>query len=66
MNNNENLRTSVLTYCLAEESDNAALWGTYADQSKGFCIEYTIPYFSDEISTNMRLNLFLFFRHHQY
>lgn len=58
MNTNNNIRKGVLTYCLAEESDNAALWGTYADQSKGFCIEYTIPYFTDETSTKIRINLF--------
>ena len=55
---NENIRTGILTYCLAEEPDNAALWGTYADKSTGFCIEYTIPYFEDEISKNLRINLF--------
>ncbi len=55
---NENIRTSILVYCLAEEPDNAALWGTYADKSTGFCIEYTIPYFEDEISKNLRINLF--------
>ena len=55
---NENIRTSILVYCLAEELNNAALWGTYADKSTGFCIEYTIPYFEDEISKNLRINLF--------
>lgn len=55
---NDNIRKGVLTYCLCENPDNAALWGTYADKSKGFCIEYSFPYFDDEISTNIRLNLF--------
>ena len=54
---NKNIQKGILTYCLAEEQDNDALWGTYADCSKGFCIEYTIPWCTDEISRNVRLNL---------
>lgn len=33
-------RSVARTICLTEEVDNSRMWGTYADNSKGFCLEY--------------------------
>lgn len=54
---NDRVRSESLTFSLAEENDNQAMWGLYADESKGFCIEY---YFSpnDFLGQRMLLNLF--------
>lgn len=38
---NNIIKNELLTFSLAEESDNQAMWGLYADESKGFCIEYS-------------------------
>lgn len=38
---NDRVRSESLTFSLAEENDNQAMWGLYADESKGFCIEYS-------------------------
>ncbi len=38
------MRDTMLTYCMTERYDNNNLWETYADNYKGFCIEY---YFGD-------------------
>ena len=40
---NKRIRSQSLVFSLAEESDNQAMWGLYADESKGFCIEYAFP-----------------------
>ena len=56
LNINKNIKSKTFAYCLAEESDNDAMWGTYADHSKGFCIEYEIPYNTIH-SQEMRMNL---------
>lgn len=40
---NKKVRKEVLVYSLAEESNNQAMWGLYADESKGFCVEYVFP-----------------------
>lgn len=40
---NVSLQENIVTYCLSEFPDIDAMWGTYADSSRGFCIEYTIP-----------------------
>lgn len=51
------LKTKPFVFCLAEESDNQAMWGLYAEESKGFCIEYS---FSDKTLLGQRIltNLF--------
>lgn len=54
---NNKTRNETLAFCLAEESDNQAMWGLCADESRGFCIEYEIP--SDTfLGQRMLLNLF--------
>lgn len=56
LNINSKIKSEACTFCLAEENDNSAMWGTYADNSQGFCIEYEIP--ADDISAQrMRINL---------
>ena len=40
---NNRIRKETFAFCLAEESDNLAMWETYANNAKGFCIEYEIP-----------------------
>ncbi len=40
---NRKIRASVYELCLAEESDNDVMWGRYAQNCTGFCIEYEIP-----------------------
>lgn len=54
---NKKIRREFFTFCLAEESDNQAMWGLYADESRGFCIEYVFPEDSF-LSQRMLLNLF--------
>lgn len=34
------VRNSVVTYCMTERMDNHSLWENYADQYRGFCVEY--------------------------
>lgn len=43
---------------LSKESDNASMWGNYADKFRGACIEFNVPYFiNDEtLSTTHRVN----------
>lgn len=54
---NNRIRNETITFSLAEESDNQAMWGLYADESRGFCIEYSFP--SDNfLGQRMLLNLF--------
>lgn len=38
---NSKIRGEVSTLSLAEEYDNQAMWGLYAEESKGFCIVYS-------------------------
>lgn len=40
---NKRIRNESFAFCLAEESDNQAMWETYADGATGFVIEYQIP-----------------------
>ena len=54
---NGKMRREFLTFSLAEEGDNQAMWGLYADESKGFCIEYVFPE-DDFLAQRMLLNLF--------
>lgn len=54
---NNRTRNETFTFSLAEESDNQAMWGLYADESKGFCIEYSFPK-DDFLGQRMLLNLF--------
>lgn len=54
---NKRLSAEVLAFSLAEESDNQAMWGLYADGSRGFCIEYSFPPDSF-FGQRMLLNLF--------
>ena len=39
---NDNIRKSINAYCLSETSTNNTQWARYADEEKGFCIEYTL------------------------
>ena len=54
---NKRTRSETLVYSLAEEGDNQAMWGLYADESKGFCIEYEFPK-ETFLGQRMLLNLF--------
>lgn len=54
---NKRIRTESITFSLAEENDNQAMWGLYADESKGFCIEYSFSP-NDFLGQRMLLNLF--------
>ena len=54
---NNRTRNETITFSLAEESDNQAMWGLYADESRGFCIEYSFPTDSF-LGQRMLLNLF--------
>jgi hypothetical protein len=36
----ENLRASIGVTCFAEKNDNLLMWSHYADQHKGFCLEF--------------------------
>jgi hypothetical protein len=40
---NNNIRNNINAYCLSETSTNNTQWARYADEEKGFCIEYTLP-----------------------
>ena len=40
---NNRIRNNTFVYSLAEDNDNLAMWETYADGAKGFCIEYEFP-----------------------
>lgn len=54
---NQRTRNETLVFSLAEENDNQAMWGLYADESKGFCIEYGFPC-DTFLGQRMLLNLF--------
>ena len=53
---NSRIRSQAITYSLAEENDNQAMWGLCADESRGFCIEYRFPE-SDDRAQMMLMNL---------
>ena len=53
---NSKIRSEVLTLSLAEECDNQAMWGLYAEESKGFCTEYSFDP-NDFLGQRMLLNL---------
>ena len=56
---NESLQKEILAYCLSESSNIDLMWGTYADSSRGFCIEYTIPFDStNSLDFIYRINLY--------
>lgn len=40
---NDNIRNNINAYCLTETNINNTQWARYADEEKGFCIEYTLP-----------------------
>lgn len=40
---NDEIRNNIKAYCLSETSSNNTQWSRYADEEKGFCIEYTLP-----------------------
>lgn len=40
---NDNIRNNINAYCLSETGTNNTQWSRYADEEKGFCIEYTLP-----------------------
>lgn len=54
---NDKIKNESLTFSLAEENNNQAMWGLYADESKGFCIEYSFSP-NDFLGQRMLLNLF--------
>ena len=57
MSINDKIRSETLSFSVAEEGDNQAMWGLYAKESRGFCIEYCFP--KDEfLAQRMILNLF--------
>ena len=58
MDTNEKIQSEIVTYCLAEESDNDLLWGTYAKSCTGFCVEYTIPINGGFFESFYRTNLY--------
>lgn len=39
---NDRIRSKILAYSLCEDGNDSAMWTHYADESKGFCIEYAI------------------------
>lgn len=41
------VREISLVYCMTERYDNRTLWENYADNYKGFCIEYSFKHFLD-------------------
>lgn len=41
------MREISLVYCMTERYDNRTLWENYADNYKGFCIEYSFRHFLD-------------------
>lgn len=54
---NKGLKENTLVFSLAEEGDNQAMWGNYADGSRGFCIEYEFT--ADTfLGQRMLINLF--------
>ena len=56
---NISLQENIVTYCLSEFPNIDAMWGTYADSSRGFCIEYTIPFnLQNPFSLLYRTNLY--------
>lgn len=57
MDLNQRTRNEALVFSLAEENDNQAMWGLYADESRGFCIEYEFPS-ATFLGQRMLLNLF--------
>lgn len=57
LDHNRKLKGELMVFCLAEEANDQAMWGLYADQSKGFCIEYVIPK-DTFLGQRMLLNLF--------
>lgn len=57
MDINKKIRSESITFSLAEESDNQAMWGLYAEESKGFCLEYSFSP-DDFLGQRMLLNLF--------
>lgn len=44
---NDNIRNNINAYCLSETSTNNTQWARYADEEKGFCIEYILPSTTD-------------------
>ena len=56
LNINKRQRHEFLAFSLAEEGGNRAMWSLYANESKGFCIEYAFPEYSF-LSQRMLLNL---------
>lgn len=42
------LRDTMLTYCMTERFDNNNLWESYAEDYKGFCIEYCFENFQNK------------------
>ncbi len=54
---NNRIRNESLAFSLAEKSDIQAMWSSYADESKGFCIEYSFSP-NDFLGQRMLLNLF--------
>lgn len=57
MDMNNRTMNDTLAFCLAEQGDNRAMWGLYADGSRGFCIEYEI---SPNTSLGQRILLNMF------
>ena len=54
---NKKIRSETFVFSMAEDCDSQAMWGLYADESKGFCIEYQFPK-DTFLGQRMILNLF--------
>lgn len=56
---NKSIKENIVAYCLSESSNIDLMWGTYADSSTGFCIEYTIPFDTNTLlDFSYRINLY--------
>lgn len=53
------LRDRMLTYCMTERYDNNNLWENYADDYKGFCIEYCFDNFQSKPFDDYKNLIFL-------
>lgn len=53
------LRNTMLTYCMTERFDNNNLWESYADDYKGFCIEYCFENFQNKLFDDYKNLIYL-------
>ena len=53
-------REATLIYCMTEKYDNYTLWENYADNYKGFCIEYSFKDFDKQSFDDYKNLVFMF------